>query len=304
MEERQFDYDVTLSFAEEDRPFVECVAQQLSKKGLRFYYDEYERIDMWGKNLYTHLDNIYRNKAKYCVMFVSKYYKIKLWTQHERVSAQARAFRENSEYILPFRFDDTEIPGLLDLITYLTRSQYDCKGLADAIEQKVRGPQNNLASSNSSQNLKANLNKFNPAKRTYSWKDMAILGLLSSRTHDLSLLQRTAKFLSKRIKFITITISTAVVGVAAYTLSDHFTPVAPLAKKIYDRSKKTVHGSQCRDGSFSFSQGRGTCSYHGGVYRRVDTVMYTKTKDQCYQEAKTVSWLHDPGDCIVPQTTP
>lgn len=138
-ENSEHKYDVTLSFAEEDRMFVEEVAAELLKSGLRFYYDEYERIDMWGKNLYTHLDEIYRQKARYCVVFISKNYKRKLWTQHERESAQARAFKENREYILPFRFDNTEIAGMPETINYLTRKEYDSVRLAEAIVQKVSG---------------------------------------------------------------------------------------------------------------------------------------------------------------------
>ncbi len=46
-------------------------------------------------------------------MFLSRNYAAKLWTNHEREAAQARAFRENEEYILPIRLDDTEIPGIL-----------------------------------------------------------------------------------------------------------------------------------------------------------------------------------------------
>lgn len=47
-----------------------------------------------------YLDTIYQNSAKYCEMFVSKYYKEKLWTNHERESAQARAFAQSEEYLL------------------------------------------------------------------------------------------------------------------------------------------------------------------------------------------------------------
>jgi hypothetical protein len=46
------------------------------------------------------------------LVFVSQFYKRKLWTNHERESAQARAFKSRTEYILPARFDDTKIPGM------------------------------------------------------------------------------------------------------------------------------------------------------------------------------------------------
>ena len=105
----QFDYDVSLSFAGEDRTFVLEVANHLTSYGIKPFYDDYEKIDLWGKDLYVHLDSVFRERSQLCVMFISRHYKDKLWTNHERESAQARAFQENEPYIFPFRFDETEI---------------------------------------------------------------------------------------------------------------------------------------------------------------------------------------------------
>ena len=113
------EYDVALSFAGEDRKYVEKTATALRKSGVKVFYDIYEDVSLWGKDLYQHLDEVYQNKAKYAVIFISKHYKEKLWTNHELKSAQARAFSENEEYILPARFDDTEIPGIRKTIGYV-----------------------------------------------------------------------------------------------------------------------------------------------------------------------------------------
>jgi hypothetical protein len=56
---------------------------------------------------------VYANRARFTVVFISSHYARKLWTNHERKSAQARAFKERSEYLLPARFDDTDVPGIL-----------------------------------------------------------------------------------------------------------------------------------------------------------------------------------------------
>ncbi|GEM_PF-2069846 len=107
-------YDVALSFAGEDRPYVEQVAEHLVARGIKVFYDDYEKADMWGKDLYAHLSDVYLNKAQYTLIFISKHYKGKIWPRHERAAAQARALLEESrEYILPARFDDTDIPGVL-----------------------------------------------------------------------------------------------------------------------------------------------------------------------------------------------
>src|SRR4030042_5862224 len=114
-----YDYDVALSFAGENRTYVESVAANLISQGLRVFYDKYEEVNLWGKDLYQHLDLVYRTKANYCIIFISSDYAKKLWTNHELRSAQARAFEENREYILPARFDDTELPGVLPTIGYV-----------------------------------------------------------------------------------------------------------------------------------------------------------------------------------------
>ena len=114
-----YEYDVALSFAGEDRQNAEELAKLLKKGGYEPFYDKYEMATLWGKNLYDHLSSIYKDKAYYCVMFLSEHYAQKLWTNHERQSAQARAFEENREYILPILLDDTEVPGILKTVGYL-----------------------------------------------------------------------------------------------------------------------------------------------------------------------------------------
>ncbi|RKU31693.1 hypothetical protein C6499_04100 [Candidatus Poribacteria bacterium] len=116
---REYEYDVALSFAGEDRQHVEALAELLENNGYKVFYDKYERAQLWGKNLYPHLSSVYKDKARYCVTFLSAHYARKLWANHELESAQARAFEENEEYILPVRLDDTEIPGILPTVGYL-----------------------------------------------------------------------------------------------------------------------------------------------------------------------------------------
>ena len=116
---RQVEFDIALSFAGEDRNYVDQVANILKSKGISVFYDKFEEANLWGKNLYDYLSDIYRNKALYTVMFISENYNKKLWTNHERQAMQSRAFQENQEYVLPARFDGTEIPGLLPTIGYI-----------------------------------------------------------------------------------------------------------------------------------------------------------------------------------------
>jgi hypothetical protein len=132
-----YEYDVCLSFAGEQRTFVNRVASILAKNGVRVFFDDYENVSLWGKDLYSHLDEIYQYNARYCVLFSSKEYANKVWTNHERRSAQARAIKEKREYILPAKFDNTPIPGLPETIHYLDLSKLSPRNLAEIIVQKV-----------------------------------------------------------------------------------------------------------------------------------------------------------------------
>jgi hypothetical protein len=112
-------YDIAFSFAGENRQYVEKVAHILRGAGISVFYDKFEEADLWGKNLYTHLQSVYRDDAEFTVIFGSEHYAQKVWTSHERTSAQERALRENLEYILPARFDDTDIPGIPETVSYI-----------------------------------------------------------------------------------------------------------------------------------------------------------------------------------------
>ncbi len=130
-------YEVVLSFAGEDRQYVEKVAEYLKTSEVKVFYDKYEEVTLWGKDLAEHLDKVYRGSARYCVMFISKHYANKVWTSHERRSALAKAIEEKEEYILPARFDDTEIPGVRHTIGYVDLSKKTPDELGNMILQKL-----------------------------------------------------------------------------------------------------------------------------------------------------------------------
>jgi hypothetical protein len=130
-------YDIALSFAGEERDYVDRVANLLKERGVKVFYDLFEEADLWGKDLYVHLSEVYNQRAKFTVMFISKAYAEKLWTNHERKSAQARAFQEAQEYILPARFDNTDIPGVLSTVGYVSLKGRSPEDLVSLITKKL-----------------------------------------------------------------------------------------------------------------------------------------------------------------------
>jgi hypothetical protein len=135
------EYEVVLSFAGEDRAYAERVAHILRANEVSLFYDNYEEASLWGKDLVEHLHKVYSGSARYCVMFISKHYADKVWPTHERRSAFEKAIETKEEYILPARFDDTEIPGLRKTIGYVDLRRKSPEQLAALILDKLGRPQ-------------------------------------------------------------------------------------------------------------------------------------------------------------------
>lgn len=142
-EEFQYEYDVVFSFAGAQRDYVESVKNSLKKYGVSVFYDNDNSVDLWGKNLYRYLDCLYSKKARYCVMFISKEYGKRPWTIHESQSAQERMFNSYDsmnfqEYILPVKFDNTQIPGIRTTTGFMDANKLTPDELAAKIAEKLR----------------------------------------------------------------------------------------------------------------------------------------------------------------------
>jgi RES domain-containing protein len=130
-------YDVALSFAGEQRRYVERVAVALRDAGLRVFYDEFEQSRLWGRDLVAELDRIYRKEARCVVMFVSAEYREKKWTRHEFRSVLSTAIEQREEYVLPVRFDHTDLDGLAPSLCYADAAKTKPSALAKLILNKI-----------------------------------------------------------------------------------------------------------------------------------------------------------------------
>ncbi len=130
-------YEVALSFAGEQRDYVEEVARALESRGINVFYDDFEKVELWGKNLIEKLHRVYQYESQLTVMFISKKYVEKAWPRHERRSMLNRALAEPKEYILPVRFDNTKVPGLPEDVSYLQAEDHTPAELAILIATKL-----------------------------------------------------------------------------------------------------------------------------------------------------------------------
>lgn len=130
-------YDVALSFAGEDREYVQRVADSLKELGVSVFYDGFEQVSLWGKDLAEHLGDVYGKDSRYVVLFLSRAYVAKAWPTHEKRFALARQLTDGRERILPVRFDNSEVPGIASTISFLDLRVLTPDKLAELIRQKV-----------------------------------------------------------------------------------------------------------------------------------------------------------------------
>jgi hypothetical protein len=184
-----YEFDVALSFAGENRTFVAQVAERLKSHGMRVFYDEDYRAQLWGEDLVTYLDEVYRKRSRFTILFISRHYVTKNWTNHERKSVQARAFADDEVTLLPVQLDDTTLPGLKPTIGYIDGRINTPESLADLFAQKFGppGPQNSADSQTSEwpvpHTLDAMRNLFEA--RPDCWEYLAFAGWLRMTTDEL-----------------------------------------------------------------------------------------------------------------------
>ncbi|MCI4330261.1 MAG: TIR domain-containing protein [Thermoplasmata archaeon] len=132
--------DVALTYAGEQEGYVRAVAVELREHGVLLFFAPFEEVNLWGEDLIPYLERVYSEWARLCVMFISKQYVDKAWPRHERQAALSRQLTEQSAYILPVRFDDTEVPGLSSSIYFVRAEKHTPVELSAMIMQKLASP--------------------------------------------------------------------------------------------------------------------------------------------------------------------
>lgn len=133
----EYKYYIALSFAGEDRDYVDKVGQIIKENGVQVFYDKFEEVDLWGKDFGIHFDYVYRRQSKYFVTFISVIYEQKVWINYEVRAVFARKIENKEEAILPVIFDKTELDGIRSTLVYLDISKMPIEELANKILQKL-----------------------------------------------------------------------------------------------------------------------------------------------------------------------
>ena len=133
----QFEYDVALSFAGEDRTVAEQIGDHLRARDLKVLFDEHHAAEPSAQASVTHIAEIFRTKARYCILLFSGHSPHKRWTEAERSDVQDHALRDAGEYILPIRLDDADVAGIHEAKGYRDLREDSVKGIADFVAQKL-----------------------------------------------------------------------------------------------------------------------------------------------------------------------
>jgi tetratricopeptide (TPR) repeat protein len=129
---------VALSFAGENRSFVEQVAEDLSNciGQEKVLYDKYYEEEFARPNFDTYLMNLYHEESQLIAVFLCDNYSKKEWCGLEwRVIRDL--IKKKSENIMPFRFDATPIDGFLSIDGYIDIKGKSPKDIAKMILKRL-----------------------------------------------------------------------------------------------------------------------------------------------------------------------
>lgn len=132
-------YNVAISYASEQRPYVERFVKRLQALDLHIYYDRNEQARMVGKILDQELHKIYLQQSEHCVLFLSDSYIQKPITRYEsQIILSETLFKNGFMYI--FKFDDVTLPGLNRNFVYSSVKEFpDPEKYADFLYEVTRG---------------------------------------------------------------------------------------------------------------------------------------------------------------------
>ncbi len=135
---RDLKYQVALSYAGQDRPYVKRVYDYLAALDISVFYDRADPTLLWGRNLTEELNRIYEHESATVVIFASRDYLAKDWTRHERRSALSRAARTQGTYVLIGRFHDVELPGVPSDVVYLPLGEFTPEEFGELLVRTLR----------------------------------------------------------------------------------------------------------------------------------------------------------------------
>jgi hypothetical protein len=133
------DYDLAVSFAGEQRAYVEQVVRACQQSGMRVFYDTDMSNEWWGKNFIREQRKVYSSRTRFFVPFISTEYLAKPIPGDEFSAAMMTAVKQGDSYVLPVLMGDVAVPPdlLHPHIHYLRGDRLTPAELAERLVQKA-----------------------------------------------------------------------------------------------------------------------------------------------------------------------
>ncbi len=132
-------YDIAVSFAAEQRDYVERTVASAKALGLAVFYDRDMTHQWWGRNFVTEQRRVYGQRTLHFVPFISTEYLARQYPRDEFSYAMLAAVRRGDDYILPVLVGDVTPPEemLHPHIGYLRAEDVTPEKLAVHMKAKV-----------------------------------------------------------------------------------------------------------------------------------------------------------------------
>lgn len=133
--EEDYEFDIAISFAGENRDFASFIVDNLKSQDISVFYDRHYEDNYLGGPWSTHFQEIFTQRSRLVVALLDKYHKEKLWPTFERDCFSLRI--ANGE-VIPVFLDNTLFPGIpADLVSIKFVFQGNLEEQKNSIMQNV-----------------------------------------------------------------------------------------------------------------------------------------------------------------------
>lgn len=133
----EFEYDVAISYAGEDKRRAGRLARELEAGGARVFIDRKRKASLWGKDK-SEFERVYSTATRFVIPLISENYVGKEFCQFEFEVAKQEEKKRSGEFILPVRLDDARQEGLTADTYYLDYREETSGSIARTFAEKLR----------------------------------------------------------------------------------------------------------------------------------------------------------------------
>jgi hypothetical protein len=132
-------FDVAFSFPGEDREYVKDIAQELEKYigPNSYFYDNNYKAQLARPSLDLLLQDIYRNRAKLIIVFLSSKYQEKDWCGIEFKAVREIIMGRQNDKVMYIRMDNGDVDGVFRTDGYIDAKQHTIPEIAKYIVERV-----------------------------------------------------------------------------------------------------------------------------------------------------------------------